>query len=332
MRVLVTGADGFIGSHLVETLVRSGNDVRAFVYYNSQGSWGWLDTLPSDVKSAIDVLAGDVRDYDRLHQAMDACKAVLHLAALIGIPYSYYSPRSYVDTNVQGTLNVLQAARAKSVEKVIQTSTSEVYGSAQFVPITENHPLQAQSPYAATKIAADQMALAFHAAFDVPVTIIRPFNTYGPRQSARAVIPTIILQILDGRKGLKLGNLDPTRDFSFVEDTVAAFVASLDSGTSTDGKVINVGSGFEISIRETAKIIAQMMQKDVAFSIEPERSRSTKSEVDRLWASNQLAQEILGWSPEFGGLDGFKRGIEKTIAWFSEAKNRAHYKLEDYTL
>jgi len=332
MKVLVTGADGFIGSHLVEALVRSGNDVRAFVYYNSQGSWGWLETLPSDVRSSIDVVVGDVRDYDRLHQAMDACKTVFHLAALIGIPYSYYAPRSYVDTNVLGTLNVLQAARAQSVEKVIQTSTSEVYGSAQFVPITENHPLQAQSPYAATKIAADQMALAFHAAFDVPVTIIRPFNTYGPRQSARAVIPTIILQILDGRKGLKLGNLDPTRDFSFVEDTVAAFVASLDSGTSTDGNVINVGSGFEISIRETAKIIAQMMQKDVAFSIEPERSRSTKSEVDRLWASNQLAQEILGWSPEFGGLDGFKRGIEKTIAWFSQAKNRAHYKLEDYTL
>ena len=243
MRVLVTGADGFIGSHLAEALVRQGFAVRAFVLYNSFGSWGWLDQSPDDVRGALDVFAGDIRDPHGVRKAMTGCDAVLHLAALIAIPYSYHSPDTYVDTNVKGTLNVVQAARELNVARVVHTSTSEVYGTAKFVPITEEHPLRGQSPYSASKIGADQIALSFHAAFGTPVTVLRPFNTYGPRQSARAVIPTVITQIASGKRAIKLGSTHPTRDFSYVSDTVAGFLAALKS-TGTEGEVINVGSGF----------------------------------------------------------------------------------------
>ena len=275
-RVLVTGADGFIGSHLTEHLVRLGADVRAFVYYNSFNSWGWLDESPPDVKRSLDVFAGDIRDPHGVRTAMRGCDVVLHLAALIAIPYSYHSPDTYVDTNVKGTLNVLQAARDLGVARVVHTSTSEVYGTARFVPITEEHPLQGQSPYSASKIGADQMALSFHRSFATPVTVIRPFNTYGPRQSARAVIPTIITQLLAGAREIRLGALHPTRDFNFVRDTVRGFVevARCDAAV---GDVVNIGSGFVISIGDTARLIADVMGRDVAVRCDDERLRPAAS-------------------------------------------------------
>ena len=279
-RVLVTGADGFIGSHLVEGLVRAGTAVRAFVLYNSFNSWGWLDHCAPDVKGHFDVFAGDVRDPHGVRLAMQQCDAVLHLAALIAIPYSYHSPDTYVDTNIKGTLNVLQAARDLSVGRVVHTSTSEVYGTARFVPITEEHPLQGQSPYSATKIGADQIALAFHASFDTPVVVIRPFNTYGPRQSARAVIPSVITQVAGGQRQIRLGALHPTRDFSFVTDTVAGFIAALHADRVV-GEVINLGSGFEISIGETAQTIAAVMGTTIEVMLDEQRLRPEKSEVER---------------------------------------------------
>ena len=260
--VLVTGADGFIGSHLSEALVRNGFKVRAFVYYNSFNSWGWLDQCADDVKGQFEVFAGDIRDPHGVKEAMKGCDAVLHLAALIAIPFSYHSPDTYVDTNIKGTLNVLQAARELGIKRIIHTSTSEVYGTAQFVPITEEHPLQGQSPYSATKIAADQLAYSFHSSFDLPVVTIRPFNTYGPRQSARAVIPTIITQIANGSRTIKLGATTPTRDFSYVQDTVSGFIAALTSDAGL-GEVINLGSNFEISIGDTAQIIAETMDATI---------------------------------------------------------------------
>lgn len=330
-KVLVTGAEGFIGSHLVEALVRRGHEVRAFVLYNSFNSWGWLDRCAADVKGRFEVYMGDIRDPHGVRFAMEHCRTTLHLAALIAIPYSYHSPDTYVDTNIKGTLNILQAARALGVERVVHTSTSEVYGSARFVPITEDHPLQGQSPYSASKIGADQLALSFYASFGTPVTILRPFNTYGPRQSARAVIPTIIGQIAARKRLIKLGALRPTRDFSFVEDTVRGFVAAMEC-KEVDGAVINIGSGFEISIGDTAHTIAELMGADVEIEQETERLRPENSEVERLYASYAKAERLLGWSPKFGGLSGFKRGLGQTIDWFSDPTHLSSYKMETYNL
>jgi dTDP-glucose 4,6-dehydratase len=329
--VLVTGADGFIGSHLVEGLVDRGEEVRAFVRYNAFNSWGWLDAVDEEVVEAVEIFSGDVRDPNGVREAMREIDVVYHLAALISIPYSYHSPDTYVDTNVTGTLNVLQAARDLGTEKIVHTSTSEVYGSAQFVPITEDHPLQGQSPYAASKIGADQMALSFYRSFDTPVAVIRPFNTYGPRQSTRAVIPTIITQIASGRRTLELGNLHPTRDFSFVKDTVGGFMAVADADASV-GEVVNVGSGFEISIGDLVDLIAETMSVDVEVETDDERTRPEKSEVDRLYADISKARELLEWEPEHRGRDGFKRGLAKTAAWFSDDENLQHYKAGTYAV
>ena len=330
-KVLVTGADGFIGSHVTEALVRAGYDVRAFVFYNSFGSWGWLDRCAADVKGKFEVFAGDIRDPNGVRAAMKGCESVLHLAALIAIPYSYHSPDTYVDTNIKGTLNIVQAARDLAVAKVVHTSTSEVYGTARFVPITEEHPLQGQSPYSASKIGADQIALSFYASFGTPVAVLRPFNTYGPRQSARAVIPTIITQIASGRREIRLGAVHPTRDFNYVTDTAAAFIATLRSPRAV-GQVINAGSDFEISIGDTARSIAEIMRAKIDIVTDRDRVRPASSEVERLRASNDKARELLGWQPAYAGQDGFRRGLGETIAWFSDPANLAFYKPEVYAL
>ena len=330
-KVLVTGADGFIGSHLTEALVRAGHDVRAFVLYNSFNSWGWLDHSPEDIRKKFDVFAGDVRDPHGVRTAMEGCDTVLHLAALISIPYSYHSPSAYVDTNVKGTLNVVQAAQDLNVSQVIVTSTSEVYGTAQVVPITEEHPLHGQSPYSASKIGADQIALSYNRAFGTPVSVIRPFNTYGPRQSARAVIPTIITQILAGKKQIKLGSIHPTRDFNFVSDTVNGFLAMAESDGAVGG-VINIGSNFEVSIGETVTLIKEIMNADVEVVTDDDRVRPDASEVERLWASNEKAKRLIGWEPAYAGKDGLKRGLEETIAWFSDPAHQAHYKADLYNI
>jgi NAD dependent epimerase/dehydratase len=329
--ILVTGADGFIGSHLTEALVRQGHKVRAFVYYNSFNSWGWLDHCANDVKGQFDVFPGDIRDPHGVKEAMKGCDAVLHLAALIAIPFSYHSPDTYVDTNIKGTLNVLQAARELGIERIIHTSTSEVYGTAQFVPITESHPLKGQSPYSATKIAADQLAYSFYSSFNLPVITVRPFNTYGPRQSARAVIPTIITQIANGQRQIKLGAISPTRDFSYVKDTVAGFIAAINSDKSF-GQVINLGSNFEVSIGTTAEVIAEIMNSKIEIITDEARMRPENSEVERLWADNSKAKEIFGWQPVFSGEDGFKRGLTETIDWFTKEENIRGYKSGIYNL
>ncbi len=331
MRILVTGADGFIGSHLVEALVRDGMDVRAFVFYNSFNSWGWLDHADPDIRNALDVFAGDVRDPHGVRTAMTGCDVVLHLAALIGIPFSYHSPDAYVDTNIKGTLNVVQAARDLGVSRVVHTSTSEVYGTALRVPIDEDHPLQGQSPYSATKIAADQLALSFHLSFETPVAVLRPFNTYGPRQSARAVIPTIITQILAGKTKIRLGSVHPTRDFTYVGDTVAAFRA-MATRDGVEGRVINAGSNFEISVGDTAKVIADAMGVDIEIESDDQRVRPPLSEVERLWADNALARDVLDWTPSHGGLDGFLQGIEKTVEWFRKPGTLERYKADIYNV
>lgn len=329
--ILVTGADGFIGSHLTEALVRSGFKVRAFVYYNSFNSWGWLEKCAEDVKGKFEVLTGDIRDPHGIKEAMNGCDAVLHLAALIAIPFSYSSPDSYIDTNIKGTLNVLQAARELGIKRVIHTSTSEVYGTAQFVPITEEHPLQGQSPYSASKIGADQLAYSFYSSFQLPVVTVRPFNTYGPRQSARAVIPTIITQIANGKRIIKLGAIAPTRDFSYVQDTVSGFIAALTSEGGL-GQVVNLGSNFEISIGDTAHLIAESMDTAIEIVSDEIRIRPENSEVERLWASNTKAKEIFGWEPKYSGRDGFKQGLLETIEWFTKAENLREYKSEDYNV
>jgi dTDP-glucose 4,6-dehydratase len=330
-KILVTGADGFIGSHLTEALVRHGYDVRAFVLYNSFNSWGWLDHCSQDVKGRFEVFAGDIRDPHGVMAAMKGCDAVLHLAALIAIPYSYHSPDTYVDTNIKGTLNVVQAARALGTSKVVHTSTSEVYGTARFVPITEDHPLQGQSPYSASKIGADQIAMSFYSSFGTPVSILRPFNTYGPRQSARAVIPTIITQIANGARQIKLGSVHPTRDFNYVSDTVAGFIAVLNS-EQVVGEVINIGSNYEISIGDTARAIASAMGEDIDIVTDDLRLRPEKSEVERLWASNDKARKLLGWQPQYGGFDGFQRGLVESIAWFRKEENLRLYKADIYNV
>lgn len=330
-KVLVTGADGFIGSHLTEALVRSGHDVRAFVYYNSFSSWGWLDRSPKEIKSRLDIFLGDIRDPHGVKVAMQGCDIVLHLAALIAIPYSYHSPDSFVETNIRGTLNVLQAARELGVSRVIHTSTSEVYGTARSVPITEEHPLQGQSPYSATKIGADQMALSFYSAFGTPVAVLRPFNTYGPRQSARAIIPTVISQIASGKRTIKLGALHPTRDFSYVADTVRAFIAIAGADRAV-GQVVNAGSNFEISIGETVHLIADVMGVQVEIESDAVRLRPEKSEVERLWADNTKARDLLGWEPQFAGREGLRRGLAETCAWFQVPENLAAYKADIYNV
>lgn len=327
--VLITGADGFIGSHLTEALVGCGYSVRAFAMYNSLGSWGWLDAANDKVRDSIEVFLGDIRDPHGVKAAMKGCDTVLHLAALIGIPYSYHSPITYVDTNVKGTLNVVQAARELEVEKVVHASTSEVYGSACYVPITEEHPLRGQSPYAASKIGADQIAWSYYTSFDTPVSIIRPFNTYGPRQSARAVIPTIITQILNGRRRLRLGALHPTRDFNFIADVVRGFIAAAQSELSI-GQAINIGSGFEISIGDLAQLIAEVMEVTIEIETDGVRLRPQKSEVTRLLSSNARAAELLDWKPEYGSREGLKRGLRATATWFGDPANRSRYKAESY--
>lgn len=330
-KILVTGADGFIGSHLTEMLVRDGYDTRAFVMYNSLNSWGWLDRAPKELAGQFEVVAGDIRDPHGVADAMKGVDIVLHLAALIAIPFSYHSPDAYVQTNVTGTLNVLQAARRLGTSRVVSTSTSETYGTAQFVPMTEEHPLNAQSPYAATKVGADQMALSFHRSFDLPVTVLRPFNTYGPRQSARAVIPTIISQIAAGARQIKLGSLTPTRDFTFVRDTARGFIQAMQCDAAV-GSVTNIGSGFEISIGDTVGAIAEAIGVEVEVVQDESRMRPQASEVERLFAGTDKAKDLFGWCPEFGGRNGFVRGLAETASWFQDPANLAAYKTDQYNI
>lgn len=321
-KVLVTGSDGFIGSHLVEELVKQGCGVRAFVLYNPFGSRGWIDHILPEIRNSLEIIVGDIRDPWSVKKAVQGCEIIFHLAALIGIPYSYHSPDSYIDVNIRGTLNVLQAARDAGVELVISTSTSEVYGTAQFVPITEEHPLQAQSPYAASKIAADQIALSFYRSFNVPVSIVRPFNTYGARQSLRAVIPTVISQIASGERTIKLGALHPTRDFNYIDDTVNGFIAAARC-PRVIGEVVNIGSGYDISIGDVVLRIANLMKVDVSIVRDDQRIRPDKSEVERLLASNEKAKLLLDWKPAFAGSEGLTRGLSNTIQWFANTENKA---------
>tara|TARA_B100001564_G_scaffold354345_1_gene364750 strand:+ start:411 stop:1409 length:999 start_codon:yes stop_codon:yes gene_type:complete len=328
-KILVTGADGFIGSHLVERLTSLGYEVRALVMYNTFNSWGWLDTLDQEVKLKIEVVSGDIRDPFGVDAIVKGCDCVLHLAALIAIPYSYQSPNSYVDTNINGTLNILKASKKHKCKKIIHISTSEVYGSAQYVPIDEKHPNVGQSPYSATKIAADQLAISFNKSYELPVGIIRPFNTFGPRQSNRAVIPTIITQLLDGKNEIKLGNVETTRDFSYVLDTVDGIIAGMNSNENI-GKVINLGAGFEISILKTAKMISSLMGKEIKIITDKQRIRPQESEVNRLFSDNSLAEKTIKWEPKYKSEEGFALGLKKTIDWFSITKNRKKYKSNIY--
>jgi len=324
-KVLVTGADGFIGSHLTESLVEKGYDVKAFVYYNSFGKWGWLDSLPKGIQDNIEIFAGDIRDPNGVRTALKGVTQVFHLAALIAIPFSYHSPDSYVDTNIKGTLNVLQAAKDFKTEKIIITSTSEVYGTAQYVPIDEKHPFQGQSPYSATKIGADRLAESFYRSFQLPVAIVRPFNTYGPRQSARAVIPTIISQLLAGKEKIKLGALTPSRDFNYVKDTVAGFIAIAESDL-TVGQEINIASQCEITIGDLAKIIINQINPNATIISDKQRLRPDKSEVNRLLGCNTKIKELTDWNPKYT----FEQGIALTIDWMRH--NMEHYKTEIYNV
>lgn len=330
-KVLVTGSEGFIGSHLVEQLLEHNCEVKAFVFYNSFNQWGWLDTIAQSTRDNIEIITGDIRDPFLVNQAVKGCDIIMHLAALIAIPYSYVAPQAYIETNITGTLNVLQAAREHHVEKVIHTSTSEVYGTAQVVPISEQHPLQGQSPYAASKIAADQLAWSYYNSFDCPVTIMRPFNTYGPRQSARAFIPTVISQIAAGKQTIKLGSLHPTRDFNFVHDTANGFIAMAESDEVL-GETVNFGSGLDVAVGDVAKTIAETMRREVEFIEDQQRIRPDKSEVERLLADNQKAKQLTAWKPQYHGLDGLQRGLAQTIDWFSEPTHLKHYKTDIYNL
>lgn len=332
MNVLVTGADGFIGSHLAEALVRKGYKIRALNYYNSMGHEGWLDHIDSSIRAEIEVVSGDIRDAAFVRHAMTGVDGVFHLAALIGIPYSYINPESYVDTNIKGTLNVLQAARELGTRKIIHTSTSEVYGSARFVPITEEHPLQGQSPYSATKIAADHMAYAYYCSFNLPVITIRPFNTFGPRQSMRAVIPTVIGQLLKG-DAVQVGSITPTRDFSHVEDTVSGFITAFESSNEQLlGQTINLGSGFEISVEEMIHEAAALLNRQVKINVTTERKRPEKSEVERLYCDNSKAKALMNWAPHYAGKEGFKKALQNTIEWYASPVNIARFKTEGYSV
>ncbi len=331
MTILLTGADGFIGSHLLEQLVRRGERVRAMALYNSFGTRGWIDALDPAIQDAIEIVSGDIRDAAFVRGAMKGCDRALNLAALIAIPYSYVAPESYVQTNVVGTLNMVQAARDLGLSKLVHVSTSEVYGTAQFVPITEAHPMHAQSPYAASKVGADQLALSFFRSFATPIAIARPFNTYGPRQSTRAIIPTVITQIAAGQRRIELGALRPTRDFNFVEDTAAGLIAVLDAPTSV-GEEINLGSGFEITVGDAAALIAEIMDAQIEIAWSDARMRPEKSEVDRLLACNKKARRLLDWRPRLEGREGLRAGLEKTTAWFRQPQNLARYRVGTYTL
>jgi len=331
-KILVTGADGFIGSHLTEQLVLRGFDVRAFVYYNSQNSWGWLDDIDQKLKDEIDVVAGDVRDYEFVKSSIVGCDYILNLASLIGIPYSYKSPSSYIDTNIKGLMNIMNAAKEKDISKIIHTSTSEVYGSAKFVPMTEKHQLSAQSPYAASKIGADQLALSYNKSFGLPISILRPFNTFGPRQSLRAVIPTIITQCLNKKiKKIKVGNLHVTRDFNYIDDTVDAFISSL-KAKNIDGEVINIGAGREISIKNLLRNISEVTDCKKNIYKENKRVRNKATEVDRLCASNVKAKKLLNWKPKFNTKIGFEKGLKITIDWFKKEENLKKFKTNLYNI
>ena len=324
-KVLVTGAEGFIGSHLTERLVELGADVTALAQYNSFNSWGWIDTFDKQVKNSIKVVTGDIREYDGMKRIIKGQEIVLHLAALIAIPYSYLSPMAYVRTNVEGTTNVLEACREYDVEKIVHTSTSETYGTALYVPIDENHPMQGQSPYSASKIGADKMAESYYKSFNMPIATLRPFNTYGPRQSARAVIPTIISQILAGKTEIKLGSLTPTRDFNFVKDTAEAFIKVAES-ERTIGEVINAGSNYEITIGDTVKKIISIIGKDVKILCDDERIRPENSEVNRLWAANAKIKELTGWQPNYT----IDAGLEATVEWIKN--NMQYFKTDIYNV
>lgn len=325
MKTLVTGAGGFIGSHLCEALFEKGYEVKAFIRYNAQNFWGWLDY--SRFKKDIEIITGDIRDFDSVQRAVRNTDIVFHLGALISIPYSYLNQQSFVDVNIKGTLNILQASLASKICRIIHTSTSEVYGTAQYVPISENHPINPQSPYAATKAGADYLALSFCRSFDLPVIVLRPFNTYGPRQSARAIIPTIISQILSGKKTVNLGSVHPTRDLTYVRDIVEGFILSIDkSSEQAVGQVINLGSNFEISVKDLANLITRSMGITVEIQSEDERKRPSKSEVERLWADNKKAKELLNWSPKYS----LEEGLRETIGWFE--KNIQFYKPELYNV
>ncbi len=326
-KTLVTGADGFIGSHLVELLIDEGYDVRAFVYYNSFNSWGWLDTLPKEKLEKIEIFAGDIRDPNGVRTAMQDVSTVFHLAALIAIPFSYHSPDSYIDTNVKGTLNVIQAAKDLGIERVLVTSTSEVYGTAQFVPITELHPKQPQSPYSASKIGADSIADSFYRSFDLPLTIVRPFNTYGPRQSARAVIPTIISQLLAGKTEVKLGDLTPTRDLLFVKDTVAGFL-EIAKCQELIGQEVNIATMSEISIGDLANELIEQINPSAQIITDDQRLRPEKSEVFRLFGSNEKLKQFTSWEPKYN----LSTGLKETIEWFSEKENLVQYKADIYNV
>jgi NAD dependent epimerase/dehydratase len=326
-QVLITGADGFIGSHLVEKLLDEGCKVKAFVYYNSFNSWGWLDSLPEEKLKNIEIFAGDIRDPNGVEAAMQGCDIVFHLAALIAIPFSYHSPDSYVDTNIKGTLNILQSSRKLGLEKILVTSTSEVYGTAQYVPIDEKHPFQGQSPYSATKIGADRLAESFYRSFDLPVTIVRPFNTYGPRQSARAVIPTIITQLLAGATEIKLGSLDPTRDFNYVKDTVNGFL-EIAKSDQTIGEEINIATGVEISVGEMAQELISQINPQAKVVSDSDRLRPSKSEVNRLLGCNKKILALTNWHPQYN----LAKGLAETIEWFTKSENLAQYKSNIYNL
>lgn len=325
--ILITGADGFIGSHLTEELIKQGYNVKAFVYYNSFNSWGWIDSFSQEIKDKIEIFSGDIRDPNGVRTAMEGCDTVFHLAALIAIPFSYHSPDSYVETNIKGTLNILQAAKLLNTERILITSTSEVYGSAQFVPITEEHPFHGQSPYSATKIGADRLAESFYRSFDLPVTIVRPFNTYGPRQSARAVIPTVITQLQNGFKEIELGDVNPTRDFLYVKDTVNGFI-EIAKSEKTIGQEINIATQAEISIGDLAKEIINQINPKAKIICDQKRIRPEKSEVNRLFGSNKKIKELTQWKQKYS----LEEGLRETIKWFRKKENLANYKAGIYNV
>jgi len=330
-KIYITGGAGFIGSHLIEHLVKKGHHVKTLVPYNIENSWGWIDTFDKNIKKNIEVISGDICDQNIIFKTVKKIDILFHLAALISIPYSYISPRSYMSTNILGTLNLLEAIKTSPVESFVQTSTSEVYGSSQYLPINEKHSLNAQSPYAASKIAADQLCLSYYRTFNLPIVILRPFNTFGPRQSLRAVIPTMILQTIKNNKNIKLGNLTTKRDFSYISDTVEGFHSCI-GNKKCIGEVINLGTGLSLSMRKTLEIIQLKLGKKLNVEIEKKRLRPKKSEVTQLVSSNIKAKKILGWKPKFSNLNGFKRGLENTITWFKNPENIKYYKSNMYNV
>ncbi len=329
--ILITGGGGFIGSHLVERCVTLGHKVKVLSPYNIDSSWGWMDTFDKNIKDNIEVILGDVNDFNLIKKKTKKTDVIFHLAALISIPYSYQSPKSYIDTNINGTYNILEASKENDVELVVNTSTSEVYGSAQYIPIDENHPMNAQSPYAATKIAADHLCLSYYRSFNLPVTVLRPFNTFGPRQSQRAAIPAIINQIINGKKKIKLGNLHSSRDFTYVEDTVEGYIKLIGNKKSI-GEVINLGTGTSFTIKETLDLICRILKTKIEVELDKKRLRPKKSEVNQLLSNNLKAKKILSWKPKFTKEKGFYEGLKKTIQWFKENKNLSKYNPDQYNV